>query len=328
MQEGSFWGDQERATRIAKEREDLANEITEWEGIDKKIHELVEMAQLYEKEKDAQPEDELTREYAQLAKEFSRIELTLFFSGEHDTRDAFVTIHAGSGGTDAQDWAQMLERMYLRFFEKQGWRSRVVEESRGKEAGLKRVMLEVQGRYVYGMMKCEAGVHRLVRISPFDAEKMRHTSFALLEVTPSFDEVKEIQIDDKDIRIDTSTSSGHGGQSVNTTYSAIRVVHIPTGITVSCQNERSQKQNKETAMKILRSKLFMLELQKQQKEKQDLRGEFKSAEWGNQIRSYVLHPYTMVKDHRTKFETGDVYRVLDGDVLLFIEAQLRAQSSQ
>lgn len=326
MQEGEFWNDQERAKRLAKEREELTKEIIQWESLSQRIGDVYEMVS--DVEKDPALTVELEKELKTIQEEFSKVELMLFFSGEHDQRDAFVTIHAGSGGTDAQDWAQMLMRMYLRFFEKQGWVSRVVEEARGKEAGMKRVMLEVQGRYVYGMMNCEAGVHRLVRISPFDAEKMRHTSFALVEVTPSFDEVTDVAIDEKDIRIDTSTASGHGGQSVNTTYSAIRIVHIPTGITVSCQNERSQKQNKETAMKILKSKLYMLELEKMQKEKQELRGEFKSAEWGNQIRSYVLHPYTMVKDHRTKEETGDVYRVLDGDVLPFIEAQLRAHSQK
>lgn len=222
----------------------------------------------------------------------------------------------------------MLERMFLRFAEKMKWQVEVLEEQAGKEAGIKRAMIHVAGRYAYGMLKAEAGVHRLVRISPFDAEKMRHTSFALAEVVPEFDEVDDVVLDEKDLRIDTFMSSGHGGQSVNTTYSAVRIVHVPTNITVTCQNERSQQQNKETAMKILKSKLHVLEVEKQQKEKQDLRGEFKSAEWGNQIRSYVLHPYTMVKDHRTKFEVQDAQSVLDGDLLSFIEHFLRQNSGQ
>lgn len=234
-----------------------------------------------------------------------------------------LAIHAGAGGTDAQDWAEMLRRMYVRYGEQQGWQVEVVDESRGGEAGIKSSLLKITGRYAYGYLKCEAGVHRLVRISPFDAEKMRHTSFALVEVLPELPDVAEVELDPKDLRIDTFLSSGHGGQSVNTTYSAVRIVHIPTGITVTCQNERSQTQNKETALKYLRGKLWQLEWGKQQAEKQKLRGEFKSAEWGNQARSYVIHPYKLVKDHRTEFESTNPDKVLNGDLAPFIEARLK-----
>jgi peptide chain release factor 2 len=325
MQEPGFWDDQNHARDVAKEREDLAKELEQWTTLTNDVDELFELEAIANQEHDTKIQHDIDRQLKNILQRYDALELQLFFSGAYDHRSAYVTIHAGSGGTDAQDWSEMLLRMYLRFFERQGWQASIIEEARGKEAGIKRVMIHVIGRYVYGMLKTEAGVHRLVRISPFDAEKMRHTSFALVEVTPEFEEVDDVKLDEKDITIETSTSSGHGGQSVNTTYSAIRVVHIPTGITVSCQNERSQKQNKETALKILKAKLFVKALEERQKEKKELRGEYKSAEWGNQIRSYVLHPYTLVKDHRTKFEIQDVQRVLDGDILPFIEHYLRTQ---
>lgn len=323
MQEPDFWNDQERARTMSQEREELQKDIAQWERLSSQAKELHDVVLLAEKEHDHAMLQEATKHLHELQEEFSHVEFLLLFAGKYDSRNAIVTLHAGSGGTDAQDWAEMLERMYLRFFDAQGWHYTILEEMRGKEAGIKRAMIHVTGRYVYGMMKTEAGVHRLVRISPFDAEKMRHTSFALVEVTPEFDEIDDVKVDDKDIKVETSTASGHGGQSVNTTYSAIRLVHIPTGITVSCQNERSQKQNKEMAMKILKSKLFAKALEDLQKEKKELRGEYKSAEWGNQIRSYVLHPYTLVKDHRNKFESQNVQAVLDGGILPFIEHYLR-----
>ncbi|MEO6171911.1 MAG: peptide chain release factor-like protein, partial [Arenimonas sp.] len=224
---------------------------------------------------------------------------------------------------DAMDWASMLERMFFRFCEQRGWKTRVVDESKGQEAGVKSVTFEVEGHHAYGYLKSEHGVHRLVRISPFDAEKMRHTSFALVEVLPELNNVEEVKIDPKDLRIDTFLSSGHGGQSVQTTYSAVRVVHLPTKIMVSVQNERSQTQNKETAMKILKAKLHQIYLEEKAKEKADLRGEYHEAAWGNQIRSYVLQPYRLVKDHRTKHETSQVDDVLNGELLPFMEAFLR-----
>ncbi|EKD47845.1 MAG: Peptide chain release factor 2, partial [uncultured bacterium] len=229
------------------------------------------------------------------------------------------------GGTEAQDWAQMLLRMYSRFVEQKGFEMTILDESRAEDVGIKSIMVRVTGRYAYGYLKSEAGVHRLVRISPFDAEKMRHTTFALVEVIPELDEIEDIEIDPKDLRIDTYLSGGKGGQSVNTTYSAVRIVHLPTKISVACQNERSQLQNKETAMKILRAKLHQLKVEEQKKQKSDLRGDYQSAEWGNQIRSYVLHPYKLVKDHRTDEETTDAEGVLEGNLEPFMEAYLRRE---
>jgi len=260
---------------------------------------------------------------AELEESYRQLEFSLLLSEEYDTANAIVAVHAGTGGTDAMDWAEMLERMLLRFTEQRGWKTRIIDRSVGQEAGIKSVTIEVLGRYAYGYLKSEHGVHRLVRISPFDAEKMRHTSFALVEVLPELDKVKDIVIDPKDLRIDTYLSSGHGGQSVQTTYSAVRIVHLPTKITVAVQNERSQTQNKETAMKILTAKLVQLELEKKAAEKAKLRGEYHEAAWGNQIRSYVLQPYRMVKDHRTKNETSQVEEVLNGDLLPFMDAYLR-----
>jgi peptide chain release factor 2 len=260
---------------------------------------------------------------ADLEERWRQVEFTMLFSDDYDDHDAIVAIHAGAGGTDAQDWTEILLRMFFRFAEKRGWKTRVLDESRGGEAGIKSVTFEVHGPHAYGFLKSEAGVHRLVRISPFDAEGMRHTSFALVEVIPELDDVEEIPIDPKDLRIDTFLSSGHGGQSVQTTYSAVRVVHLPTKIMVSVQNERSQQQNKETAMKILKAKLHQLELQKREEEKSKLRGEFHEAAWGNQIRSYVMQPYRLVKDHRTKHETAQVDDVLNGELLPFMESYLR-----
>ncbi|KKW01812.1 MAG: Peptide chain release factor 2 [Parcubacteria group bacterium GW2011_GWA2_48_9] len=267
---------------------------------------------------------DIEKKVKELTDEFRQLEFFLLFSDTYDQRNAILAVHAGAGGTDAQDWAAMLLRMLLRFADRKSWHVRLLDKSVGQEAGIKSATIEVRGRWAYGHLRSEAGVHRLVRISPFDAEKMRHTSFALVEVLPELEDIEEVvKIADKDLRIDTFMSSGAGGQSVNTTYSAVRVVHIPTGITVSCQNERSQQQNRETALKILKSKLHKLELEKQQEEKRKLRGEYQSAEWGSQIRSYVLQPYQMVKDHRTKYEEKNPDAVLDGKLDGFIESYLR-----
>jgi peptide chain release factor 2 len=253
------------------------------------------------------------------------MEFATLMGDEYDERDAIVAVHAGAGGTDAQDWAEMLLRMYFRYAERKGWKVKLLDESRGGEAGIKSATFAVEGRYAFGHFKAEAGVHRLVRLSPFNADQLRQTSFALLEVLPELGDLKEIKIEDKDIRIDTFLAGGHGGQGVQTTYSAVRITHLPTGLVVTCQNERSQTQNKETAMRILKARLHARYLAERDAEKKKLRGEHHSAEWGNQIRSYVIHPYQMVKDHRTKHETTETQDVLDGDLDPFVEAYLRSQ---
>jgi peptide chain release factor 2 len=243
-----------------------------------------------------------------------------FLSGPYDDRNCLFSIHAGAGGTDAQDWAEMLLRMYLRYAEKQKYKVDILEKSAGSEAGIKSVVLKISGASAFGYLKSEAGVHRLIRLSPFNPTHTRETSFALIEALPELETHEEIRLQPKDLKIETSTARGHGGQSVNTTYSAVRITHIPTKLKVSIQNERSQHQNKQQALKILQSKLKLLEEQKQQEEKLKIRGEFHSAEWGNQIRSYTLHPYKLVKDHRTNFETKDPESVLDGNLSDFISA--------
>ncbi|MFA5051511.1 MAG: peptide chain release factor 2 [Patescibacteria group bacterium] len=325
MSKPDFWQDPDSAKVKARDHDELKKELNRWTGIAREVDDTLELASASDHEGDQSMKADIMARFNELHDQFQSLEFYIMLSGKYDSYDAIVAIHAGTGGVDAQDWASMLLRMYIRFCERQGWTVKTIDKSMGNEAGIKSVTLEVAGRYAYGYLKAEAGVHRLVRISPYDAEKMRHTSFALVEVLPVLEEVSEVKIDDKELRIETSTSSGHGGQSVNTTYSAIRIVHIPTGITVSCQNERSQQQNKETAMKILRAKLHARFLEEQQKEKRELRGAYQEAAWGNQVRSYVLQPYKMVKDHRTKHEVQDVDRVLDGDIQGFIEAYLRVQ---
>lgn len=320
MNRADFWSDQKRAQKISQDYQDIKTELERWAAITKEANDLVEFAAA----KDPTLEADLERQTAELEKRFQTYELQVFLNGPYDNHNAIVAVHAGSGGTEAQDWAEMLYRMLYRFAESRGWHVRVLDESRGAEAGYKSIMFEIAGKFAYGYLKSEHGVHRLVRISPFDAEKMRHTSFALIEVLPELeDELENFKIDPKELRIDTFMSGGKGGQSVNTTYSAVRIVHIPTGISVSCQNERSQQQNKETAMKILQAKLLRLEEEKRAAERQELRGEYKSAEWGNQIRSYVLHPYHLVKDHRTEYESTDPESVLEGELLPLSEAYLR-----
>ncbi len=320
MAQAGFWDDRDRAEAQSRELAELKDDLAAWKQLKDGAADLSHVVADVDAEsvrKDIEVQLE-TLEAAMRALEFR-----ILLGGKHDSRNAIVAVHAGTGGTDAQDWAEMLLRMYLRFCEKKGWTVRVIDESRGQEAGIKSATFEVKGRFAYGYLKSEAGVHRLVRISPFDAEKMRHTSFALVEVIPEFEETEAVTIDPKDIRVDTFLSGGHGGQSVQTTYSAVRIVHLPTKIMVSVQNERSQQQNRETAMRILKSKLQLIEEEKVQKEKQQLRGEYAEAAWGNQIRSYVMQPYRMVKDHRTKEETGDVDAVMNGGLQKFMEAYLR-----
>jgi peptide chain release factor 2 len=319
MNAPDFWSNQENAQTISQDYQDIKKEVEKFADLEKRIGDLLELAE----SKDESLLSEVEQQTKKIAKEFSEYELQVLLNGPYDKNNAIIAIHAGSGGTEAQDWAEMLLRMVMRFCDKMGWKTKVVDESRGAEAGYKSIMFEVKGRFAFGYLKSEHGVHRLVRISPFDAEKMRHTSFALIEVLPELNDEIKVEIDSKDIRIDTFMAGGHGGQSVNTTYSAVRIVHVPTGITVSCQNERSQQQNKDMAMKILKAKLHRLEEEQKAKERKELRGEYKSAEWGNQIRSYVLHPYHLVKDHRTEYESADPESVLEGELLPLCESYLR-----
>jgi len=256
------------------------------------------------------------------------LELALKMTEPEDSNNAWFSIHSGAGGTESQDWAEMLLRMYLRFFERRNWKAELIERVDGEEAGLKSATVHVVGEYAYGYLKGEMGVHRLVRISPFDANKRRHTSFASVFVTPEIEDDIEIVIPDKDIRVDTYRSSGAGGQHVNVTDSAVRITHIPTNIVVTCQNERSQGRNRDVAMKVLRAKLYQKALEERQAEEEKRAGAKKKIEWGSQIRSYVLHPYRMIKDHRTDFEMGDTDRVLDGDLTPFIDAYLKESASE
>ncbi len=320
-----FWADQANARTVSQRLSGMQEEYGAWEAIKGETVDLLAFADLAHREKDQSVATDVEKKLDDLQKRFSALEFHVLFSGSHDRSNVIMALHAGTGGVDAMDWTGILLRMYLRFCEKKGWRVQILDESRGQEAGFKSVLMRVEGAYAYGYLKSEAGVHRLVRISPFDAEKMRHTSFALTEILPELESVEEIKIEPKDLRVDTFLSSGHGGQSVQTTYSAVRIVHLPTGITVSCQNERSQVQNREMAMKILASKLQALNEAKLEEEKQQLRGEYTEAAWGNQARSYVLQPYQMVKDHRTEYETSDVEGVLEGKLDELIESYLKTR---
>jgi len=328
MNQSDFWLDQAHAREISSTHGDLQKDLQTWQDLTKEVADVLDLATADEADQTVSLREEIEKVYTNLVKKLETFEFKKLLGQKYDETSALLAVHAGAGGTDAQDWAEMLRRMYMRYAESMGWQVDILDESRGGEAGIKSSLLKITGRYAYGYLKCEAGVHRLVRISPFDAEKMRHTSFALVEVLPELPDVAEVNIDTKDLRIDTFMSGGHGGQSVNTTYSAVRIVHIPTGITVTCQNERSQMQNKDLALKYLRAKLWQLEWGKQQETKKQLRGEFKSAEWGNQARSYVIHPYKMVKDHRTDLESSDPESVLDGKLTSFIEARLKQLSVQ
>jgi len=304
-----------------KRLEELRKEIADLSCIETEIDELLELAEIINEESAETPEVE--EKISGLEKEIEKLEFKILLGGEYDRNDVIMAIHSGAGGVDAQDWAEMLLRMYLRFAEKNNFKTRIVDQSRGAEAGIKSVTVEISGAYAFGYLKSEAGVHRLVRLSPFNSDNLRQTSFALIEILPVIEEISDVKIDAKDLRVDVYRSSGAGGQSVNTTDSAVRITHIPSGIVATCQNERSQLQNKEQAMKILRAKLHQKYLTEKEAEKQKLRGEFTSVEWGSQIRSYVVHPYKMIKDHRTKHETTNAEGVLDGDLMEFMEAYLK-----
>ncbi|OIP59024.1 MAG: peptide chain release factor 2 [Candidatus Moranbacteria bacterium CG2_30_45_14] len=304
-----------------RELEALQNEQISFQNLEKRVFDLEGLADL----EDLQPEDaiELEKEYAEIEKTFGEWELKTLLGGEYDAGNALLTVRSGAGGVDAQDWAEMLLRIYVNYAEKQEWKTRLLDESRGTEAGIKSATIEIVGSYAYGYLHGEAGIHRLVRLSPFNANSLRQTSFASIEVMPIIDDKEMIPLKPDELRIDTYRSSGAGGQNVNKTESAVRVTHIPTGLVVACQSERSQLQNKEEAMKMLRSKMAQKHIEEQAEAKRKLRGDFKSAAWGNQIRSYVIHPYTLVKDHRTGTETSDTGKVLGGDLQTFIESELR-----
>jgi peptide chain release factor 2 len=317
-QSPNFWQKSE-AANIVKEISNLELQITDWENLKKQLEDLEIVCS------DNQADDlleEFASDFSDQQKKYEQLAQQLLLSGQYDQAPAIITINAGAGGVDAQDWAQMLERMYLRFGEKNNYQTTYLSRTPGNEAGIKSATFKFVGPFAYGYLKEEAGVHRLVRLSEFDADHARHTSFAMVEVLPEIIEPK-VKINDSELRVETFRASGHGGQSVNTTDSAVRIVHLPTGLTAVCQNERSQLQNKNQALVVLLSKLERYQASKKEEERQALKGEYTAAAWGNQIRSYVLHPYKMVKDHRTEYESHDPNTILDGDLWPLIKASLR-----
>lgn len=319
-----FWNDNKKAKEVMKRIDSLKEIVSVWGDLENRINDLDEITKFIDEKKDKDILKETKERLKKLEEEFLQYEFQALLGGKYDEADAIVAIHSGAGGVDAQDWSEMLLRMYLRYCEKHKYKTKIIHESRGEEAGIKSVTFIATGSFAYGHLKNEAGVHRLVRLSPFNSDNLRQTSFALVEVLPEIISDDELKIEDDDLKIDTFRSSGAGGQSVNKTDSAVRITHLPTKTVVACQNERSQAQNKEQAMKVLKSKLYKLQEEKEEAEKKKLRGNYASAEWGNQIRSYVLHPYKLVKDHRTSVETVDAEKVLDGDLDLFIEARLKS----
>jgi len=298
--------------------------VEQWRGLEKKTSEIAELINLAAEEADTSFTEEIRTDIENMTHQLDKLELELAFSGEYDSRNAILEIHAGAGGTESQDWAEMLLRMYLRWAERRGYKAEILDESRGEEVGIKNATIGITGEYAYGYLKSEHGVHRLVRLSPFDSDHARHTSFVLTEVMPEAEENVDLKIAPEDLKIDTFRSSGAGGQNVQKVSSAVRITHLPTGIVVTCQTERSQLQNKAFAMKILYSRILEKELEKQAEERAKLKGKRIEAGWGNQIRSYVLHPYKMVKDHRTDYETSNTEAVLNGELDGFITAYLRS----
>lgn len=320
-----LWEDTEEAQKVLKQLADLRQEITSWTGLQQRAEDLVGLADMAIEESEESLAAELETGAKELEKETAEREFQLTLNGPYDRRDAIVAIYAGAGGVDSQDWADMLFRMYLRWAERRGFKTEVLDVTHGEEAGIKGAIVEISGPYAFGYLRAEKGVHRLVRLSPYDGAHRRHTSFASVDVMPEVDSNVEVKVDPEDVRMDVFRATGAGGQNVNKTSCAVRLTHIPSGIVATCQNERSQVQNRETAMKILTARLLEVEYRKLEQQKAELRGEHVDAEWGNQIRSYVLHPYTMVKDHRTNTETSDTSGVLDGKIDEFIEAYLKSQ---
>ena len=320
MNESNFWDNQDNSSNVINELNTLKSVVKDITLLNNQVNDLDTLLQ------DNLDDDTMALvedEYNNVSNELEKLELLLLLNEEYDKNDCILEIHSGAGGTEACDWAMMIYRMYTRWCDKKGFKYTVLDYQEGDEVGIKSVSIEVKGMYSYGYLKCEKGIHRLVRLSPFDANHKRHTSFASVLVTPLIDQSCDVTINEKDLKIDVYRSSGNGGQGVNTTDSAVRITHLPTKIVVTCQNERSQLQNKEQAMKILRNKLMLLEIEKKENEMNDIKGEQMNIEFGSQIRSYVMHPYSMVKDHRTKCETSNVTGVLDGDLDMFIEAKLK-----
>ena len=317
-----FWNDNEKAQEVLKERTLLQKLVEDWESAANGLEDVQVMIELGEESEDEEALAEVREMLPALEKSIGRMEFARMLSGEHDANNAIVSINAGAGGTEAQDWAEILLRMYLRYCERKGFKAEITEYQPGDEAGTKGVTLTVTGDYAFGYLKAEKGIHRLVRISPFDSNARRHTSFCSVFVFPELSDDVDIEVLDKDLKVDTFRASGAGGQHVNKTDSAIRITHLPSGIVVSCQSQRSQHKNRSTAMKQLKARLYEMEMEKKESEAEELGGEKKDIAWGSQIRSYVLHPYRMVKDHRTDFESGNTDAVLDGNLDGFIEAYL------
>lgn len=315
MEDPDIWKDNLRAQEISKQQSKLQSVVEPWQGIKKRIEECLELAEL----NDESLKSDIEVQLQEIQKDFEALQKEMRYNGPYDDHDVVLRLQSGAGGVDAMDWTQMLERMYLRWAEKSGYKAEVLEESTGDEAGIKSATISVSGVNAFGKLQGEHGVHRLVRLSPFNADNLRQTSFAMVEVLPQIDQPDEVEVDEKDLRIDVFRAGGHGGQSVNTTDSAVRITHIPTNIVVAIQNERSQLQNKETALKILRSKLAQLQIEQHTEKISELKGPNQEAAWGNQIRNYVLHPYTLVKDTKTKFEVKDAQKVLDGDLDPFLK---------
>ncbi len=323
MNEPDFWDDPEEAKATSKLANRKEERIETFEELAEEIEEIEVLYQLASEEVNEEELESLEERTEKLSRRMDSFQLELFMDGDFDDKNCYLGINAGAGGTDAQDWAGMLLRMYTRWLERKDFSYQSLGVSEGEEAGIKSATLEVEGEWAYGYLKAEAGVHRLVRISPFDSAGRRHTSFASVSVTPKFEEDVEVELDQNDLRIDTYRASGAGGQHVNVTDSAVRITHEPTGITATCQNERSQHKNKDTAMKILKSRLYQLKMEKRAEKIEEIQGEMKEIEWGSQIRSYVLHPYQKIKDHRTEVEVGDTESVLDGEIDPFIQAYLK-----
>ena len=317
----NLWNSPDNAKKLMRELTQVRDETAAWRGLERRVADALELAGLG----DTTLRAELEKETAAIETEVAQMDLAALLSGPHDDADAFLSIHAGAGGTDSQDWAEMLERMFLRWTERRGFETEILDRMPGEEAGIKSVTISVKGTHVYGYLKAERGVHRLVRLSPFDSANRRHTSFALVEVYPQIEQSDGIEIPSTDLKIETYRSSGAGGQNVQKNETAIRITHLPSGLVVTCQNERSQSQNRENALRVLRAKLLDIQRETQAKEIAEIKGEHIKAEWGSQIRSYVLHPYQMVKDHRTEHETGNTAAVLNGEIDEFIEAYLRSK---